>query len=131
MVNEPFLTWVQERINALEKELDQLKGVLELNKEYVATRTQKTEMVLFDKETPTECIRSLFTSNPDFVFDTDDLQEEIDRLRTSGMLETNAAPEKSSRSLVHSSMNWLVKQGFVTKLPPDRKKGPARYKKVK
>ena len=130
MVNESFLAWVKQRVTELEKELDRLNGVLELNKEYEATRPTETDITLFERETPTECIRRLFTAHPGSIFDTDDLCKEINQLRTSGLLETNADPNRSSRSLVHSSMNWLVKQGFVNKLPPTRKKGPARYKMV-
>ncbi len=129
-MNESFLSWVKQRVSELEKEIDRLNGVLELNKEYEATRSTETDNTLFERETPTECIRRMFIAHPGSVLDTDDLCKELHMLRTNGLLETKADPKRSSRSLVHASMNWLVKQGFVTKLPPARKKGPARYKMV-
>lgn len=125
-MNDTFITWVEQRICELQAELSRLQSVLDLQKEYQETLPQQEEL-FSTKETPTEAIRRLFTENPGAILSTDDLLAEILRLKESGQLLSNAVGRRP-RNLVHASMNWLVKQGFVHKMPPSTKRGPSRYR---
>ena len=127
-MDDAFVTWVNERIGALRKELIRLEGVIEVQKEYEAAKYKTEDFLSELGETPTEAIKRLMNTSPDIVFSTDDLKIKLDSLRDSGILHTKG--DRSTRNLVHSSMNWLVKSGFATKLEPTQEGGPSQYRKA-
>ena len=58
-MDDAFVTWVNERIGALRKELIRLEGVIEVQKEYEAAKYKTEDFLSELGETPTEAIKRL------------------------------------------------------------------------